>query len=82
MKKKDPSLKGNDRFEGYCVDLLREISVIVNFNYTIKLVGDGSYGAPTGPNGEWTGMVKELIDRVSIKQVIHMVDVKLIDIAV
>ena len=56
--------EGNDRFEGYCVDLLEEISKLLGFNYTIKLVDDGQYGAPTGPNGEWTGMVKELMDRV------------------
>ncbi len=35
------------------------------FNYKIHLVGDGQYGAPTGPDGAWTGMVRELIDRVS-----------------
>ena len=63
----DPSfgeLKGNERFEGYCVDLLKEIAVILEFNYTIKLVDDGKYGAPVGDNGEWNGMVKELIDKV------------------
>ena len=31
----------------------------------VKLVDDGQYGAPTGPSGEWTGMVKELMDTVS-----------------
>ena len=65
MRKSDPLLRGNDRFEGYCVDLLREIATILEFNYSIKLVDDGQYGAPTGPNGEWTGMVKELIDKVT-----------------
>ena len=64
MRKKDATLTGNDRFEGYCVDLLREISLILQFNYTIKLVDDGKYGSPEGPKNEWTGMVRELMDRV------------------
>ena len=59
-------LTGNDRFEGFCVDMLEEIAKILGFNYTIKLVDDGQYGAPTGENGEWTGMVKEVKDRVRI----------------
>ena len=63
MQKEDKSLKGNDRFEGYCVDLLLEISKILNFTYEIHLVGDGEYGAAQGENNdEWTGMVRELMD--------------------
>ena len=66
MMKKDPDGKrrGNDRFEGYCVDLLAEIAKLLHFNYSIKLVDDGKYGAPEGASGEWTGMVRELMDRV------------------
>ena len=66
MEIKDPNLVGNARFKGYCVDLLYEISQILQFNYTIKKVDDGKYGAPEGPNGEWSGMVRELMDRVSL----------------
>ncbi|XP_013416771.1 glutamate receptor ionotropic, kainate 2 isoform X2 [Lingula anatina] len=64
LRKAQPGveLKGNARFYGYCVDLLAEISKLLNFNFTIKLVDDGNYGAPVGPNGEWNGMVRELID--------------------
>jgi len=60
----DNKLRGNDRFQGYCVDLLDEISKILKFNYTIKPVDDGKYGAPVGPKNEWNGMVGELIDKV------------------
>jgi len=67
MWKPDPhnKLRGNSRFEGFCVDLLDEISKILHFNYTIKPVDDGKYGAPVGPKNEWNGMVRELIDTVS-----------------
>jgi len=61
----DNKLRGNGRFHGFCVDLLDEISKILHFNYTIKPVEDGKYGAPVGAKDEWNGMVRELIDKVS-----------------
>ena len=64
MVKDDPNLTGNDRFEGYCIDLLMEIAQLLHFNFSIHVVADKQYGAPTGPSGEWTGMVKELMDKV------------------
>lgn len=63
-KKSDKPLYGNDRFEGYCLDLLKELSNILGFSYEVKLVSDGKYGAQND-KGEWNGMVRELIDHVS-----------------
>lgn len=65
MLRPDPNgvLTGNDRFEGYCVDLVAEIAKLLHFNYTIKLVDDGQYGARDMSSGEWTGMVRELMDK-------------------
>lgn len=56
--------QGNDQYEGFCVDMLQELADILKFSFKIKLVDDGLYGAPE-PNGSWTGMVGELINRVS-----------------
>lgn len=70
-KKSDKPLYGNDRFEGYCLDLLKELSNILGFAYEVKLVTDGKYGAQND-KGEWNGMVRELIDHVS-----HVTVVKL-----
>lgn len=64
-KKSDKSLEGNDRFEGYCIDLLRELSTYLGFTYTIKLVEDGKYGALDDASGQWNGMVRQLMDHVS-----------------
>ncbi|NXW88256.1 GRIK2 protein, partial [Alopecoenas beccarii] len=61
-KKSDKPLYGNDRFEGYCIDLLRELSTILGFSYEIRLVEDGKYGAQEDASGQWNGMVRELID--------------------
>ena len=35
-------LSGNHRFEGFAIDLTNELSKILGFNYTIKLVDDGN----------------------------------------
>ncbi|XP_063063592.1 glutamate receptor ionotropic, kainate 4 [Engraulis encrasicolus] len=55
-------LEGNDRYEGFCVDMLCELADILKFKYRINLVGDGVYGV-SGANGTWTGMVGELMTR-------------------
>uniref|UniRef100_A0A673WDX8 Glutamate receptor n=1 Tax=Salmo trutta TaxID=8032 RepID=A0A673WDX8_SALTR len=62
FKKSDKPLYGNDRFEGYCIDLLRELASILGFTYELRLVEDGRYGAQDETTGQWNGMVKELID--------------------
>ncbi|XP_065510789.1 glutamate receptor ionotropic, kainate 5 [Caloenas nicobarica] len=51
-----------ERYEGFCVDMLTELAALLNFRFQLRLVGDGLYGAPE-PNGSWTGMVGELINR-------------------
>uniref|UniRef100_A0A8C3TF86 Glutamate receptor n=1 Tax=Chelydra serpentina TaxID=8475 RepID=A0A8C3TF86_CHESE len=61
FRKSDTALFGNDRFEGYCIDLLKELSHILGFTYDIRLVEDGKYGAQD-EKGQWNGMMKELID--------------------
>ena len=38
-------LSGNDMFEGFAVDLAHELSLVLGFNYTIKLVDDGKVGS-------------------------------------
>ena len=66
LKKSESPLQKNERYEGFCVDLLKEMSDIIGFKYEIYLVPDGKYGAPSKKDGKWNGMVHELIDRVSI----------------
>lgn len=63
LRQNHQDLEGNDRYEGFCVDMLKELADILKFKYRIRLVGDGHYGVP-GTNGTWTGMVGELISRV------------------
>ncbi|XP_043936952.1 glutamate receptor ionotropic, kainate 4 [Protopterus annectens] len=62
LKSNHHDLEGNERYEGFCVDILKEIAEILKFNYKIHLVADGLYGVSEA-NGTWTGMVGELISR-------------------
>ncbi|KAG8234007.1 hypothetical protein J437_LFUL013925, partial [Ladona fulva] len=62
-KEASEKLSGNDQFEGYGVDLVEEISRILGFNYTFKLVPDGRYGSLNRETKEWDGMMKELLDQ-------------------
>lgn len=64
VKKVDKEEKGNhEQYEGFCMDLLKEMSRILGFRYELRLVRDGSYGT-RNDNGQWNGMVRELMDRV------------------
>ena len=50
---------GNDRYEGFAVDLILEIARIVDLDFTITLVtGYGSRRA----DGSWTGMIGEILE--------------------
>lgn len=63
-KSSSEQLNGNDQFEGYVVDLTQQISRILGFNYTFKLVPDGHYGSLNRDTNEWDGMVGELLKQV------------------
>ena len=56
-------LVGNDRYEGYCVDLAHKLSRIIGYPYIIQPVRDGKYGGKT-ENATWNGMIGELISEV------------------
>jgi len=65
----DPYLmkKHDGTYYGYCVDLLDLLTkaLKIPFNYELRLVRDGKYGARE-PNGNWNGMIGELIEEVYI----------------
>ncbi len=43
MLKLEPgTLQGNDRYEGFCVDLFNAIAEHLHFNVTYKIVSDGN----------------------------------------
>ncbi|KAI6219195.1 hypothetical protein M3Y99_01669700 [Aphelenchoides fujianensis] len=55
LKKNHFELDQNSQFEGFCIDLLNELSNDLGFTYTLHL-----YGNDVG-NGSWNGMIGELL---------------------
>ncbi|KAL4229778.1 Glutamate receptor 2 [Mactra antiquata] len=56
-------LVGNDRFEGFCIDMMEIVGEIANFSYTLRLVEDNvsPYGAFDNNTGSWNGVIGELL---------------------
>ncbi|XP_023227621.1 glutamate receptor ionotropic, kainate 1-like [Centruroides sculpturatus] len=67
LKQSEKKLMGNDQYEGYCVDIIFELSRILGFKYEFHLVRDRVHGV-MNEKKEWNGMIRELIDRVSCLQ--------------
>lgn len=67
LKENHENLIGNDKYYGYCVDLLQEIANVFrqdfqsDFKYIIQVAPDGQYGRLDKETGEWNGMFGELI---------------------
>ncbi|XP_076450364.1 glutamate receptor ionotropic, kainate 3-like [Babylonia areolata] len=57
----DQSLTGNDRFEGFTIDLIRELASQLKFKYEIYQSPGNAYGA-SGSDGTWDGMVGEVLN--------------------
>uniref|UniRef100_A0A8C5DZB7 Glutamate receptor, ionotropic, AMPA 1a n=1 Tax=Gouania willdenowi TaxID=441366 RepID=A0A8C5DZB7_GOUWI len=61
LKKNHEMLTGNDKYEGYIVELAAEIAKHVSYQYKLKVVSDGKYGARDPETKMWNGMVGELV---------------------
>lgn len=54
------TLSGNERYEGFGVDIIEKISKILNFNYTLQVV-ESDYGSLNPKTGKWSGMLGKII---------------------
>lgn len=64
---------GNDRFEGYSVDLIHEVAKMLDFNFEIYLVHDGNFGTKM-QNGQWNGMIGELLKGVCMHGIRYLIN--------
>lgn len=64
LKESSKMLAGNDRFEGFVVDVIDEVSKLSGFKYTLQIVADSNYGSLNPETGEWNGVIRELQDEV------------------
>ncbi|XP_018563904.1 glutamate receptor ionotropic, kainate 2-like isoform X2 [Anoplophora glabripennis] len=61
-KESTENLQGNDRYEGFAVDLIQALAAMRGFNYTI-VVKDGKVGKFNNATGKYTGLIGDLHDR-------------------
>jgi len=62
MLKSDASNRlGNDKYEGYIVDLLEALSKKLNCKFFVKPSADGRYGGYNSTTNTWTGMIGEVM---------------------
>ncbi|KAK3801143.1 hypothetical protein RRG08_006863 [Elysia crispata] len=60
LKRDHASRQGNDRFEGFSIDLIEYVAKELEFDYELYLVHDGKFGSQM-PDGRWNGVIGELI---------------------
>lgn len=61
------TLSGNDQYEGYCIDLIKELSEKNdNFNYQFIVDESGSSGKRIGDSKNWDGMIGFILRGVCI----------------
>ena len=54
---------GTISYDGYCIDLLKELAKILKFTFEIYSSPDGVFGAETD-EGMWNGVIGELVNEV------------------
>lgn len=64
VKLSSVTLEGNDRYEGFGIDLIKELSEMSGFNYTFKIQEDFNSGYIDDKTKKWTGMIGEVINGV------------------
>lgn len=65
MSKRDGSDSSAPQFEGYCVDLCRELASVLGFNFTFFVTQDGDRGRFDVDQQRWTGMIGDLLEQAS-----------------
>lgn len=66
LKDTSTGLSGNDRYEGFGIDIIDELAQMYGFKYEFVLQENAKYGEPIpGTNGEWNGMMGEVMAGVS-----------------
>ncbi len=74
LKDSADKLSGNDRFEGFGIDLIDELSQRLGFKYEFLLVVNNTYGDFNNVTKQWSGMIKELIEEVYKRNVNETLD--------
>ncbi|KAG8194658.1 hypothetical protein JTE90_003129 [Oedothorax gibbosus] len=66
LKNSPKQLSGNNRYEGFTIDFIEELSRELKFSYEVRVVGDNKYGVEVDKkNGVWNGMIGEVLTGVA-----------------
>ncbi|KAJ8910755.1 hypothetical protein NQ315_017212 [Exocentrus adspersus] len=61
LRESKQELIGNDRYEGFCVDLIDQLAQILGFDYKFAVQEDGVYGYYAEATNEWKGMIGQIV---------------------
>ncbi|VVD05444.1 unnamed protein product [Leptidea sinapis] len=64
LKESSKKLEGNDRYEGFGIEIIEELAKMNEFNYTFEIQEDGVYGSLDSKTQKWNGMMEKIIDGV------------------
>jgi ionotropic kainate glutamate receptor 2 len=65
LRQSSDALKNNERFEGFGIEVIHELSLMLGFNYTFELQLDNAYGSLDPKTRQWNGMIRKLLDEVT-----------------
>ena len=71
LKSDHARLSGNEKYEGYLVDLANLLADKLGFTFTLQMVGDGKYGQ-SDPTGKWSGMIGEVMSGTADMALVDM----------
>lgn len=64
LKESSLKLEGNQRYEGFGIEIIEELAKMNEFNYTFEIQTDGVYGSYDPKIGKWTGMMEKIMNDV------------------
>lgn len=70
LKNSSTKLFGNERYEGFGIDVIHELSVLLGFKYEFKLHPDTIVGEYDNDTKSWTGIIGELRSEVRVGPII------------
>ncbi|XP_055907531.1 glutamate receptor ionotropic, kainate 2-like [Eupeodes corollae] len=62
LKQSTMKLSGNNRYEGFGVELIQRLAEKLGFNFTFHMHKDGNYGSFNSTSNISTGMVREIME--------------------
>lgn len=57
---------GDKKYEGFCIDLIAKVEEFLGIRCEFELVPDGQYGSYNPVTKQWNGLLKQLLELVSI----------------